>query len=103
MPETKTNATMIGVVESDARAKTRKVVIASFTPHAKYGKYIRQRTILQVHDEKNASHNGDIVEVTPCKPKSKSKTWTLVRIVEQRSEKTAALVSVRKQAESTAV
>lgn len=100
MPESKTLATMIGVVESDARAKTRTVVIASFTPHPKYGKFIRQRTVLQVHDDGNTSRNGDVVEVMPCRPMSKSKTWKLVRVVESRAAKTAALESARKQAEA---
>ena len=30
----------IGIVESDARDKTRKVVIAYSSRHSKYGKYI---------------------------------------------------------------
>ncbi len=99
MPETKTIASVIGVVESDARAKTRKVVIASFAPHPKYGKFIRSRTVLQVHDEKNASQTGDVVEVRPCRPVSKSKTWELMRVIERRGEKAAALASVRNQSE----
>ncbi len=99
MPEIKTSASMIGVVESDARTKTRKVVIASFSPHPKYGKFIRSRTVLQVHDEKNVSQLGDVVEVRPCRPVSKTKTWELARVVERRGEKTAALASVRNQAE----
>ena len=40
----------IGIVESDARDKTRKVVIAYSVRHPKYGKYIKRRTVLQVHD-----------------------------------------------------
>lgn len=75
----------IGVVESDARDKSRKVVIHYKTKHPKYGKYVSKRTILQVHDENNESHNGDIVEVAQCKPISKSKSWKLTRIVEKRS------------------
>jgi hypothetical protein len=38
---------------------------------------------------------GDIVEVAPCRPISKSKTWTLVRVVEQRSAQAAALASAK--------
>lgn len=100
MPETKSIASVIGVVESDARAKTRKVVIASFAPHPKYGKYIRSRTVLQVHDENNQSQIGDVVEVRPCRPVSKTKTWELAKVVERRSDKVAALASVRNQAEA---
>ena len=48
----------IGIVESDARDMTRKVVINYSVKHPKYGKYIRRRTVLQVHDAKNESHNG---------------------------------------------
>jgi small subunit ribosomal protein S17 len=74
-----------GVVTSDRREKSRTVVIEFLTRHPKYGKYLKNRTVLQVHDEKNQSRKGDLVEVAPCRPVSKSKSWTLVRIVEQRS------------------
>jgi len=73
----------IGVVESDKRNKTRKVVIAYSGKHAKYGKYMRKRTVLQVHDEQNESHLGDRVEVAECRPLSKTKSWVLVRVVER--------------------
>jgi small subunit ribosomal protein S17 len=76
----------IGVVESDKRSKTRKVVIAYSGKHPKYGKYLRKRTVLQVHDEKNESRLGDRVEVAECRPISKTKSWVLVRIVERAAE-----------------
>ena len=62
----------IGVVESDARDKSRKVVIHYKTKHPKYGKYVSKRTILQVHDENNESHNGDIVESRSRSPRAGS-------------------------------
>ena len=77
--------TKIGVVTSDKRDKTRKVVIRYRTKHPKYGKYVSKRTVLQVHDENNASSTGDLVEVAECRPISKTKRWRLVRVVEQRS------------------
>ena len=73
----------IGIVESDARDKTRKVVIAFSVRHPKYGKYIKRRTVLQVHDAENASHRGDRVEVAECRPISKTKSWVLTRVVEK--------------------
>ena len=73
----------IGVVESDKRTKTRKVVIAYSGKHPKYGKYLRKRTVLQVHDEMNESRIGERVEVAECRPISKTKSWVLVRIVER--------------------
>lgn len=85
----------IGVVDSDKRSKTRRVVVSYLAKHPKYGKYVRQRTVLHVHDEKQESRNGDIVEVAPCRPMSKTKFWKLVRIVERRSAEAAALQSVK--------
>ncbi|MBL0927079.1 MAG: 30S ribosomal protein S17 [Phycisphaerales bacterium] len=73
----------VGVVSSDKRDKTRKVVVEYSAQHAKYGKYLSRRTVLHVHDEKNESRNGDRVEVAPCRPISKTKSWTLVRVVEK--------------------
>jgi small subunit ribosomal protein S17 len=93
------NGTKIGVVESDKRAQTRTVVVNYQSKHSKYGKYIAQRTVLQIHDEKNEARNGDIVEVAPCRPISKSKTWRLIRIVERRSELAAALKSAKELAQ----
>jgi small subunit ribosomal protein S17 len=75
----------IGVVESDARDKSRKVVIHYKSKHPKYGKYVSKRTVLHVHDENNDSHSGDIVEIVQCRPVSKTKSWTLSRVVEKRS------------------
>ena len=71
----------IGIVESDARDKTRKVVVQWAVRHPKYGKYIRRRSVLQVHDAENTSRLGDTVEVAECRPISKTKTWALVRVM----------------------
>ena len=40
-----------GVVTSDKMQKTRRVEISHLVKHARYGKYIRKRTICHVHDE----------------------------------------------------
>lgn len=82
----------IGFVESDKRDKTRKVVVQFLAKHPKYGKYLKERTVLQVHDEKNESRNGDRVEVAPCRPVSKTKSWTLVRVVERAAAPDGALL-----------
>ncbi len=75
--------TRIGVVESDKRDKSRKVVIAYRAKHPKYGKYISRRTVIHVHDENNESSLGDKVEIAECKPISKTKSWRLVRVIEK--------------------
>lgn len=80
-------STRLGTVETDGRNKTRKVVIKYRQKHVKYGKFLSRSTVLHVHDENNESRRGDIVEIKECRPISKTKCWTLVRIVERRSEK----------------
>lgn len=82
----KPKGTKVGVVETDSRDKTRKVVISYLAKHEKYGKYVKRRTVLHVHDEANESRNGDVVEVAQCRPISKTKSWRLVKVVERRSE-----------------
>jgi small subunit ribosomal protein S17 len=81
--DTTHRATKIGTVESDKRDKTRTVVLSYKAPHPKYGKFVSRRTVLQVHDETNDSKLGDTVEVTQCRPMSRTKRWTLVRVVER--------------------
>lgn len=73
----------LGVVKSDRRDKTRTVTIGFSVKHPKYGKYQRRRTVLQVHDEGNVSKVGDRVEVAECRPISKTKSWVLLRVLEQ--------------------
>lgn len=69
-----------GTVVSDRCDKTIGVRVDYLTKHRKYGKYIRRRTKVQVHDERNEAKVGDIVEIAECRPVSKSKSWRLVRV-----------------------
>ncbi len=101
--QTVSKGAKVGVVESDKRAQTRTVVLGYFSKHSKYGKYVRQRTVLQVHDENNLSSAGDVVEVLPCRPVSKTKSWKLVRIVEKRADIAAAVKSAKSVAEAEVV
>src|SRR5437588_3807839 len=76
-----TRRTAVGVVTSDKMDKTRRVEIPRLVKHARYGKYIRRRTICHVHDEQNESRLGDTVEIMESRPLSKNKNWRLVRVV----------------------
>jgi small subunit ribosomal protein S17 len=73
--------TEIGMVASDKMNKTRRVVVERLVPHPKYGKLLRRRTVCHAHDEANASHKGDLVEIMETRPLSKLKRWRIVRIV----------------------
>jgi small subunit ribosomal protein S17 len=79
--------TIEGVVASDKGNKTIKVVVNYQMRHPKYGKYLRRRTVLHAHDEKNQAHEGDLVEIAECRPLSKTKHHRLLRIVQKAPEK----------------
>jgi small subunit ribosomal protein S17 len=72
-----------GVVMGDSMSKTRRVEITRRVMHPVYGKYLRRKTVCSVHDEEDASHRGDIVEIVECRPISKTKRWQLVRVIEE--------------------
>ncbi len=82
-PERGDRRTEVGEVKSDKMDKTRRVEIPRLVKHPQYGKYIRRRTICHVHDEGNASHVGDTVEIRESRPYSKTKHWVLIRIIKQ--------------------
>ena len=73
--------TITAEVVSKSGEKSIKVAINYKVKHPKYGKYIRKRTTLGVHDEHNKANVGDVVEIAECRPVSKSKSWRLVSIV----------------------
>ena len=73
----------IGTVKSDKMDKTRRVEIPRLVKHPKYGKFIRRKTVCYVHDENNESGVGDTVEIIEAAPRSKTKRWDLVRVVEK--------------------
>jgi len=70
-----------GVVASDKGNKTIKVVVNYQTKHPKYGKYLKHRSTIHAHDEKNEAREGDTVEVCECRPLSKTKHHRLTRII----------------------
>ncbi len=84
--QTELKGVKTGVVDSDVRDKTRRVVISYRAPHPKYGKYVSKRTRFHIHDENNESKVGDTVEIVQCRPISKTKTWKLLRVVTKAGE-----------------
>ena len=69
--------TLQGRVVSDKMEKSIVVAIERFVKHPIYGKFIKRTTKLHVHDENNECGIGE------CRPLSKTKSWTLVRVVEK--------------------
>jgi small subunit ribosomal protein S17 len=79
--------TLQGVVASDKGDKTIKVVVNYQTRHEKYGKFLKRRTVLHAHDEKNEAKEGDTVEIAESRPLSKTKHHRLLRIVTKAPER----------------
>lgn len=70
-----------GIVVSDRMDKTRIVTVRRLVRHAFYEKVMRKASKFSVHDETNASREGDLVEIMSTRPLSKTKRWRLVRVV----------------------
>jgi small subunit ribosomal protein S17 len=75
--------TVTGLVISNSGNKSIKIAVDFKVRHPKYGKYIRHRTKLAVHDERNQAGVGDVVEVIESRPYSKTKSWRLVKVLEK--------------------
>lgn len=69
------------VVTSDKMTKSRVGVVERLVKHPLAGKYIRRRTKLMFHDDTNQTRVGDEVIITPSRPMSARKKFTLVRVV----------------------
>ncbi len=81
--ETSTIKTRQAVVIGKSGDKTVKVQIDFSVKHPKYGKYLRRRTRFAVDDPKNLAGVGDLVEITECRPLSKSKSWRLLNVIQK--------------------
>jgi small subunit ribosomal protein S17 len=77
--------TLTGRVVSAKMQKTIAVEIERLIRHEQYGKFIRRTTKLLAHDESGESKEGDTVQITPCRPLSRRKSWKLVKIVTRAS------------------
>jgi small subunit ribosomal protein S17 len=78
-----TAKTLTGTVVSNKMDKTISVSVERLIKHPTYGKYVRRTTRLLAHDEKNECRAGDTVAISECRPLSRRKSWTLVRVIER--------------------
>jgi len=74
---------LTGKVVSDKMDKTVTVLVERRVKHPLYGKVIRLSEKYHAHDANNEFQAGDTVEIAECRPISKSKAWTVVRLVEK--------------------
>ncbi len=76
----------IGRVSSNKMQQTATVVIERRVKHPMYGKFMRRSKKYHVHDENNVLNIGDLVQIKECRPLSKTKSWTLDKVLEEASE-----------------
>jgi small subunit ribosomal protein S17 len=74
---------LTGRVVSDKMDKTVTVLVERKVKHPLYGKYVSRSRKYHAHDENNEYHPGDVVMIEECRPISKTKAWTVVRLVEK--------------------
>ena len=75
--------TLIGTVTSDKRDKTITVSIVSRETHPLYRKQYTKTRKYTAHDEKNEAKKGDRVQIAMTRPLSKTKAYTLVKVIER--------------------
>ncbi len=83
MSETKVLRIQTGSVVSDKMDKSATVLIERKVKHPIYGKFVKKSTKLHIHDENNECGIGDTVQISECRPISRTKSWTLVKVVEK--------------------
>ncbi|URJ29244.1 30S ribosomal protein S17 [Blochmannia endosymbiont of Camponotus modoc] len=74
---------LLGRVCNKKMNKSVVVSIERLIKHSTYEKFIKRTTKLHVHDPKNETNVGDLVEVQECRPISKTKSWILTSIIKK--------------------
>ena len=74
--------TLVGKVVSDKMDKTVTVLVERRVKHPLYGKIVVRSNKYHAHDEANQAKEGDIVEIQEGRPISKTKAWSLTRVVQ---------------------
>lgn len=71
------------VVVSDKMHKSRVGEIARLVKHPVVGKYVKRKSRVMFHDEKNSTSLGDEVLIREGAPRSKRKSFELVSILKK--------------------
>ncbi len=74
--------TLVGRVVSNKMNKTVTVLIERKVKHPLYGKYLVRSKKYHAHDETDQYNEGDMVEIAETRPMSRTKAWTVTRLVE---------------------
>jgi small subunit ribosomal protein S17 len=77
----KNTRTLVGRVVSDKRSKTVTVLVERRVTHDLYGKIVGRSRKYHAHDEKGEYKMGDMVEIAEGRPISKTKSWTVTKLI----------------------
>lgn len=72
---------LVGKVLSNKMSKTITILVERKIKHKIYGKYIIKSKKYHVDDRDNLYKLGDFVEIQESKPISKTKCWTVLRLI----------------------
>ena len=74
---------LVGRVVSNKMQKTVVVQVERRVKHAEFGKIITRSSKYHAHVPSGALQEGDLVEIAEGRPISKTKAWTVTRLVEK--------------------
>lgn len=74
---------LVGTVTSDKMDKTVVVIVERRYRHPLYEKVVRSAKKYMAHDEDNACHIGDKVQIVETRPYSRRKRWAVEVILER--------------------
>ena len=74
---------LVGRVVSNKMQKTVVVRVERRVKHAEFGKIITRSSKYHAHVATGTFQEGDLVEIAEGRPISKTKSWTVTRLVEK--------------------
>jgi small subunit ribosomal protein S17 len=74
---------LVGRVVSNKMQKTVVVKVERRVTHPSFGKIITRSSKYHAHVPEGAYQEGDLVEIAECRPLSKTKSWTVTKLVEK--------------------
>ena len=77
------------VNETQTEGRTQQTIVVEVIRRARdpfYGKYVKRKKKFHAHDEANEYRKNDVVEIRACRPRSKTKRWEVVRLIERPPE-----------------
>ena len=85
-PRAKNQRKLVGRVVSDRMQKTVTVLIERRVKDPMMGKTLTRSRKYHAHVASGEYRNGDLVEIAEGRPISKTKSWTVTRLVEKSKE-----------------